>query len=405
MSERNVVIKDVFMLDLRNADAGKLAGISRIEDVAMLVAGDDTDLGGIQIKNCAAVVRIPKDVRMTLMNGKAELGVSDMSGRMYIIVNGVFVISPEVTPELLKEHCAGMMVNGTLRCSRSVSNAHSGMGAQINGSTEAYPDGAILRLDEDFVLDADTAGAAAPGLYAVSSLRVLYAAAIDTARERGLSFFTDAMVCREELRASAMELLRDCSPDVTLVPKGFEYVGELSDIDRLRARRLRGQVFAQGNVKLGKDVKPQDLKGLKALYIDGTLSMTEEQFDALADVDMDCESLKLSYAGDIEVHDNYTLSADALETLEGSHRLIVHGNVKLEEDVTAQLVQEKISELIVDGNIIASKALLGVLATMSEVEGEYKDISVAGDAMNKLDDDEPAEEGVTYISDTLMYQM
>ncbi|MGI6183432.1 MAG: hypothetical protein ACOYIH_04935 [Candidatus Fimadaptatus sp.] len=402
MSERNVVVKNVAMLDMRNANADRLASIRHIENVALILVREDTDLDGIEISNCASIVRIPDDVRFSMLNGSSELGVSDLEGRIFILANGSFVIAPEVTPEMLREHCSGMLVNGILRCSRSVSNALTGMGAQINGKTESYPDGAILRFDEDFVLDADTAGAVAPGIYAVGSLRALDAASIDVARERGVRFFTDEMVCREELRASAMELLSDCSPDVTLVPRGFEYAGELSDIDRLRARRLRGQVFAQGDVKLNRDVKPQDLKALKALYITGTLSMTEAQFDELADVDMDCASLKLSYPGDIEVDDDYALNAAALEALEGKCRLIVHGNLKLEEDITAQLIQDRISELIVDDDIIAPKALMGVLAAMSEIGGEYRDIAACAELYNA---GEPREEGVTYISNTAMYQM
>lgn len=407
MSERNTVLCNIAMLDMRRADADKLGQIKRIENAALLVMNESTDLSGIELLNCATTVRLPDGAALRQVNGDATVSAGDEQSDVYLMVNGKLMINPDVTPEMVRSRYVGMMVNGQVMCPRSVGAALEALGARVNGQTRLYPDGAILRLGERFELDADAARLMEPGLYVVDGLKALDTQAVATARERGVSFFTERVLCAQKLKSEVMELMRECSPAFTLVPEGFEHVEGLDEIDRLRARRLRGRVFAEGSVRLSREVTGKDLAALKALHVSGELTLTSAQLDALADVDLDCLKLRLKDDNEMVVQGDFELSAAALEALDGQRRLEVNGDLIIDEDVTAQLLRDKFSSVQLNGDVIAPKALWAILPVLGEVNGDLIDPATAAapSIPEPVKEPDAGEEGMIYIENMALYTM
>ena len=199
----------------------------------------------------------------------------------------------------------------------------------------------------------------------------------------------------------ALKLMRECSPDVTEIPDGFEYSDGLKKVDRLRARRLRGRVFTQNDVELEFAVTADDLKRLEALHTTGRLTMSQAQLDAFMDLDLDCDALTLRDPGDISVDGDYALNAAALESLEGKRRLCVAGDLSLDGDVSAQMLRDKFTSLEVGGDVIAKRDLWAVLPGLGTIGGVLIEAEKLGAAPNK----EEREEGVTCIEGMAMLKM
>lgn len=405
MDNRNIVIRDIAMVDLRGAADEQLAKIKSISGLALLVLKQSQDVSGIDISDVASLLKCPDDENFKVTNGSETISASDVNeGRTYLMVNGALTIEPDVTPEMIMSRYSGMMINGVANCSRSVSDALSAIGATVNGKVNVYPDGSILRLNQDVVLDGDFVEGNEPGLYAVNKLIALDADAAEKALEKGISIFTKSVVCAYEARVCVAKLLKECSPRITEIPEGFEYADGLRRIDRLRARKLRGRVFTQNDVELDFNVTADDLKHLKALYTTAGLTMSEKQFDELCDIDFDCDTLKLRNPGDMCVSGDYALNAAALESLESKRRLRVDGDLELAGDVTAQLFTDKIESMEVSGDVTAHKDLWAVLAGLGTIGGDLLDADKQADKSNENAAKE-REEGVTYIEDMAMYKM
>lgn len=403
MDTRNVILRNVAMVDLTKASDEKLLAIKRIENCAMVVMREDRDISGIEFRNTACVMRVPGDAVFKVMNGSSVISSGDTGANIYLLANGSLTIDPDVTPEMIAARYVGMMINGSLYCSRSINAALDSLGAHVNGSVSTYPDGAILRSGR-FVLDMDTAQTSAPGIYAVDELLALDAGAVSAAKERGMTFFTESVICAAALKNSVMALMFECAPEMTIVPEGFEFMERVGKVDRLRARKLRGSVFACGDVELDFTVKPADLSALRALHATGNLIMTEAQFDELADVDFDCAELRLREASDMTINDDYRLNAAALESLEGKRSLTVNGDFTLEDDVTPQLLRDKFSAIVINGDVIASKDLFAVLPELGNINGDMVDPK---DSLRKSmfgEKDDAREEGMVYVENVAKYE-
>lgn len=402
MDNRNIVIRDIAMVDLRGATDEQLSQIKSISRLALLVLNQSQDVSGIDISGVGSLLKRPDGENFKITNGSETVSASDVSeGKTYLMVNGVLTIEPDVTPEMIKSRYAGMMINGVAICSRSVNDALTAIGANVNGKTDVYPDGAVLMMEQTVLLDGAFAEGSAPGTYAVNKVVALDAGAAETALARGISFFTDNVVCAHAARVCALKLMRECSPDVTEIPDGFEYSDGLKKVDRLRARRLRGRVFTQNDVELEFAVTADDLKRLEALHTTGRLTMSQAQLDAFMDLDLDCDALTLRDPGDISVDGDYALNAAALESLEGKRRLCVAGDLSLDGDVSAQMLRDKFTSLEVGGDVIAKRDLWAVLPGLGTIGGVLIEAEKLGAAPNK----EEREEGVTCIEGMAMLKM
>jgi len=147
MEERNVIIRNVAVADLRRAGEDKLSSIRRIENCALLVTAEDADMSQVEKRNVAMSITLPRDTIFRQINGQGSISASDGDeGNVYLMVNGHLNVESDVTPDMITRRFAGMMINGSVNCPRSVGAAMESIGARINGSMSTYPDGAVLLI-------------------------------------------------------------------------------------------------------------------------------------------------------------------------------------------------------------------------------------------------------------------
>ena len=405
MEDRKLIFRDIAMLDMRHAAREGRRLPDRIEDVALMVCNESTDLSNTELKDVAKVLMVPDSAEFKCANGEAVIAASDGEADMvYLLVNGSCVIQSDVTADMLRRRYAGILVNGEMHCARSHVGA-LGDRLSVNGAMKVYPDGAILRMNDVFRLDEQTVSSYEPGLYAVRRVIALDTGIARMACERGLRFFTGEAVCVHAARGLLNSLLFECSPRITEVPDGFDYEDDLHFINRIKARRLRGRLFVDGDVELDAELSADELK-LEALHATGQLKLTHAQFDGLGDMDVDCGSLRLREPGDIEIDGDYALDAAALDALDGRREMWVSGDLTLDEDVTAELIRGRFSHINVSGDVRAPRALWAVGASLGDVSGECAprpepEPEAAPDAE---DDAEPRDPNAIYVEDVAYYE-
>lgn len=405
MDDRKLILRNIALLDIRGADREGRKLPDRLENVALLLCNEGTDLSAIEMDAVASVIKVPDTAEAKCLNGEVVIAASDVEGAVtQLLVNGRCVIQSDVTADMLRQRYAGILVNGEMCCARSHVGA-LGDRLSVNGVMKVYPDGAILRMNDVFRLDEQTVSSYEPGLYAVRRLIALDTDIARMACERGLRFFTGEAVCVHAARGLLNSLLLECSPRVTEVPDGFDYEDDLHFINRIKARRLRGRLFVDGDVELDAELSADELK-LEALHATGQLKLTHAQFDGLGDMDVDCGSLRLREPGDIEIDGDYALDAAALDALDGRREMWVSSDLTLEEDVTAELIRGRFSHINVSGDVRAPRALWAVVASLGDVSGEFSPLpepepEAAPDAE---DDAEPRDPNAIYVENVAYYE-
>ncbi len=283
--------------------------------------------------NCGNVLELEKDVRLSSVNGSAQIKATDqVPEKTYLEVNGTLEIGPD-TRGVLKQY-VGIKVNGLVSYPESMSD-YLGM-LKVNGSVNCYPDDAVI-LKRSTVIDRTFALRARNKRYYAAGRLVMVDPKLDgqALADKGASFMSKEAIITESKVDSLIDLI-DEQADIVIVPDGTSVI-------------LDDTVLDDGLLK----------KYGARLYIQGDLQIPEEGGQALNQVEY------LNVRGDVRVCAQWK-----------------------------ELAREKITELagqikVLKGRTISNKISARISKWMLEQEKEG--ISVSGCVTLTLDEDIPKE--------------
>lgn len=285
--------------------------------------------------NCANVLEVEDDVRVCNINGSTTLKAEDSIGdKRYYLVNGSLNIE-SLSDEMIG-NIVGMHINGSVTLPESLSGK---IPMTVNGSTNCYPDGAIL-LKRSAVIDKLFALRAKQSLYWSGKRMIMVDPQLDGAKlaAKGV-FFSAPEVILAESKVEELIGLIDEKADIIIVPDGTCVTLDDVELDDMAVKKYGNKLYIIGDV---------DATGA-------------------------CES-----------------ALDALEYLN------VRGDVKVRGDLKQKLM-EKLTEI--DGNVIVPKPRKGrVISDKMSIriskwmlEQEPEGIHVTDCMTVKIDGDIPKE--------------
>ncbi len=288
--------------------------------------------------NAAGVLEVPDGAPLLLRNGSFTIGAGGGSGAdgAVLLVNGKLTV--EKGAEAALAHYAYIQVNGALLCPRSL---EGGLGrVHVNGSTEFYPDDAVV-LRSTFTADRVFALRARKGSYYASRRVLLLDPAANPAAlaAKGVVFLTRRAVVAESLLEAALPLFPE-DTEIIAVPDGCGYVPEDAELTEGLLRRHGPKLYIDGDLRVPPDAAPQ-LARLEYLHADSVL-LPEALADAFAAARAEYEAMQL-YSGEL-LTDRPKLRIDRalLEAAPGGVTARDCAEVEIAPDVPPELLRQRL---------------------------------------------------------------
>lgn len=293
--------------------------------------------------NTAKVVDVEGDVKMSSVNGTAEIapGKATPEGKTYLTVNGRLEVAPG-SEEILKNY-VGFTINGTVTCPESLAGYFAN--AQVNGRIETYPDGAI-RLKSTAVLDRTfPLRSRQDALYYASRRVVALDPDIDFRKlaERNVRFSTRRLLVAESLTEAAVPLF-DEQADILVLPDGCAFVSDDAVLDDALLRRHGGKLYINGDLTITQESVPC-LERVEYLRISGDLLVLRSLKEAAQGLKAEYGELRLISGTQLCDRASLTVDRSLLEHAEDGVDICDCAMVKFKKDVPAELIREKVMSL------------------------------------------------------------
>lgn len=293
--------------------------------------------------NCGSTLEIPRDAKFSSVNGSAQIKSTDeVAGTYYLEVNGSLEIGPDTQKVL--EHYVGISVNGSVTYPESMSGFLGMM--TVNGSTNCYPDGAIV-LKRNAVIDRLFALRAKNSLYWSGKRMIMVDPQLDAARleAKGASFSTKEVILAES-KVEDMIGLIDEKAEIIIVPDGTAVILDDLELDEMTVKKYGTKLYVVGDVKV-KDEAADVLGKLEYLNIQGDASVFAELKDQLmaviTEISGDVNVMKRPKGRHLEDKMSLRISKWLLEQEKDGISVSDCMKVTLDEDIPSQLILDKLS--------------------------------------------------------------
>ena len=331
--------------------------------------------------NAASVTQAPQGTQIAVQNGTYEITPQGAPSRpVLLMVNGRLLVRPG-SAEALRAY-AGIQVNGKVLYPNSLAGEMSR--AQVNGSTVAYPDDAVLidgaaRVDALFILRAKETP------YFVTRHVVIADEQLDIRAlvEKGARFLTKKAFVAERLLADALPLFED-SARILPIPAGSAFVEDEEVLTGALLRRYGPRLFVAGDlvIRAGEE---ELVAQVERLTVTGTLRVPESKLDSLLAIKPDCGDVA-PYKGSL-LYDQGHLVVDAALLAQHPHGLTVVdcGSVDVAQDVSPQQILERLV-LQGCGAVRCSPAQRGAVMQVASDVGHISDEQKAPDEPKTQED-------------------
>lgn len=312
--------------------------------------------------NCGSVVELPKDVKLSTVNGSAQIKATDkLEEKTYLMLNGSLEIGPG-SREVLKQY-VGITVNGSVLHPESLSGALGQL--KVNGSMDVYPDEAIV-LKRSAVIDRVFALRAKNKLYWSARRMIFVDSQLDVQKlaDKGARFSSREVILAE----SMVERLIDCideKAELLIVPDGTAVLLDDVELDELTVKKYGTKLYIIGDVKVTKEAGAV-LSQLEYLNVRGDISVAADWRDTLL-------ARLTEHSGELKVMKGTLLtgklSARITKALleQAEEGICVDGcvNVTLDVDVPCALILDR---LVISGcvNVCCTPEQEGTVSLVSE---------------------------------------
>lgn len=293
--------------------------------------------------NCAAVMEIGADVEISTVNGSAQIKSTDqISGKRYLMINGSLEIGPD-TQKVLEQH-VGISVNGSVTLPESIS-AYLGK-IKINGSTNCYPDGAIV-LKRNAVIDRLFALRAKSSLYWSGRRMVMVDPQLDpeALEKKGVRFSSKEVILAES-KVEGMIGMIDEKADIIIVPDGTAVILDDVELNEMTLKKHGTKLYIVGNLKVNEE-GAEVLDRLEYLNIRGDASVAPEWKNrllaAVTEITGEVKVLKGLKGRRIEDKMHLRISKWLLEQENDGLSVSDCMKVIIDEDVPADLILKRLS--------------------------------------------------------------
>ena len=354
--------------DVRNITEELLSAYDEVRiNTAAIITSREAQvlLGKYNVRiNAAGSALLEGDIRCSVSNGSAKISPTQTLPEegVYRVINGSLMIEPGCE-EVVKRY-AGIYVNGSVTCPEGVAALLSS--ATINGSIRTYPDGAILLkntavLDRVFHLRAKQ-----DALYYAANRIIALSPGINFAKlaEKNVRFAAKTLLVTESQAEAAVPLIDDRT-DIEILPDGCAYVGGDAELNAGLLKRYGGKLYVNGDLTVGPD-SADILEQVSFLKINGDLLVCRSLRDQVLAMGLEYDDLCVVGGVLINGRPNVEVSAAMLENAADGVSLVSCSSVTVAEDITPELLREKLVSVAACSVVQCSEAQRPVIEEIAQ---------------------------------------
>jgi hypothetical protein len=288
--------------------------------------------------NCAKVVEVPENADIVFHNGKYTLSAKNKGEKPAILtVNGILTIEPG-SEEAIKRFVS-IIVNGKVLYPESMSPYLGNM--NVNGTTEVYPDDAIM-LKQTFIVDKTFVLRSKSSKYYARKCVVLIDPSLDVGElvNKGVLFLTETAIVAQSLLSASIPLFEE-NTEIITVPDGCAFVSNNATLDKVLLRKHGTKLFINGNLKIDPSAG-ELLEKIEYLRVKGTVSLPKTLEDLFFSKDFEYDDLKLVRGKCIDDKVFIKVDNKMLEQNTDGVSVIDCVNVTIADDVSPDMILERL---------------------------------------------------------------
>lgn len=288
--------------------------------------------------NCSDIIETANNEDLMVQNGKYVIHASDMEGKpAFLLVNGSLAIEPGA--EKAVSRFTSICVNGSVTYPESMSSSLGSL--KVNGSTNCYPDDAIL-LNKTFIVDKTFIKRCKNSKYYAQKRVVLIDSSLDVGEmvNKGVFFITEKAIVTESLLEGSFPLFSDNTVIVT-VPDRCSFINEDTTLSKSLLIKYGTKLYINGDLAIG----PSDeelLKKLEYLYVSGDIRLPKALEEVFSGINAEYRNLHI--VRDKCITDRVQLFIDnrMLNENPGGITVIDCVDVNIAEDASPELLLERL---------------------------------------------------------------
>ena len=296
--------------------------------------------------NAADVLEVPAgdDVRVNSHNGAYEL-TADAAPQAgvwaMLMVNGALTIGEDAL-EAARAY-QRIRVNGAVIVPKSMAGKLTNL--SVNGSTETYPDGAIL-LRRNAVIDRTFPLRVRENALYWAARRLVFTDAelnVEKLAEKGVRFASRLALIAESLAEAVTPLLTE-DTDILVVPDGTKFANGYAIMDRRFLKKHGTKLYINGDLIVkpeAADVIPE----IEYLYVNGQVKIPQDLVDAFEEIGAEYEELVIQkpYGKVIEDVVRAAVDTKLLEKYPDGVQVTDCAMVRIAKDVAPELILERLA--------------------------------------------------------------
>jgi len=359
--DEKITLGNVNVLDVRKTPKEMFDRLETIRNVNVILVSPETAnyLPGIPAKNINAVAHVPAEVEVKTCMSSLSLNAHYLEGlpsSTFLLVMGRVIVEPDVTVELIESQLAGLVVMGKIVCPDTVIGALQAKASLLMGAAVSYPADAVLiastlKLDDAFLEGLDDG----TKLVVTGSLRVVDNVSEERIQRKLQSVLAvGSILCRQEY-AMALKPKLDRPGNMIVIPTGHRLFEGTLSLDNLSVQSLEeARLFCMGDVLIEKDVDASQLeRALAHIESLGVIVCPAKLKDVLKGT---CDMLGnrvVLYEDNVWYVDNERqLLPEQFDYVEGRMTIVNRGDIEVVEDVSAQMLMEKVDKIHNLGDIV-----------------------------------------------------
>lgn len=374
-------IGNVGELDLTTATEESIQGVQKVGNVGIVYYRPETAhlLTKLSIGNLGLAAEVPEGyqlIRGTLTINEAYL--QQLQSPLNVYVSGKVMIEENVTAELVESKVGDIRGSGKVLYPTKLEGVIQSKLVNMSGKRRSYPDGAQHFQDTVTINNRFLESLADGSTLYVNGKLVM----IEDIDER---LFNEKIkrvdvagkpLLREDLVNLFREKFNGTSvPQLEVIPEGYVYMDEGIQLDSISIRRFKQAKLYTSQVIIQHDVTLELFQQhIAAIHAKDTIVCPEHLVEAIMERTDNFSAKILTYKDRFKlVSGAHQLSEAELQYTEGQLTFLVFGVLKIDADVSADMIKEKIDHIDNFGVIQGDSTQCGVIHT--KVRSQYGVIS------------------------------
>ena len=364
------VIGNVGLLDLTTSSEESINEIEQIGNVGMLIYSRETArlASKINIMNLGASEEVPEDCKF--ISGQVEIDrnyFQNIKSPVSLLLAGQITIKQDVSKEDIENGIKYLSISGQVMCPEKLIGVLQSKCSKINGQLLPYSNNHFistgkLNIDISFLKATENS----VSLLLIGKMTMLddIPEALFNEKVESINIIGKALVREEYLEMFKRKLRSGSNCKIQVVPRGYSYIADDLKLDTMSIKRFdHAKIYTVGMLQISGDITLELLKNhIEKIQTKDVIVCRKELKEPVFELCDDVTVQICDYSGKVYIIDGeHTLTQSELKYTPEDITYIVRGELTINDDVSPDLMFQKIEHIDNLGDIFCSGEQCGLV--------------------------------------------